>query len=197
MGPKATSGENPADPVQARPYPADPNHYLAHLIEEEFDIEDGMRMFEVVDGDTSLAPVIAQMHGEISLITLDFAIYVAEALKGGDRAGELLPLPPNSYHRGYCLLSHIQSCKPFMEHMLTDVARVLTPGGRFRFAVWDRDELGTAAENEAAYRLPEVFELIDRVGFEVVSMRRFSPDNAARHADEGPQMLFDVRPRAN
>jgi SAM-dependent methyltransferase len=173
----------------------------ARLIEEDFDIADGAQVFEITVGDPPLAAHLLALHGDLSIITLDLSTTVADAdptapcLPGGTNCA--LPLPARSYDRGFCYLTLARLDRGQAIRVLEDVARVLKPGGRFRFAVPDRDVISFRRKGDrllAPFGREEVFDLVEgQLGFQVVSMRAFDADGPSFSDDAGTHLLFDLR----
>ena len=170
----------------------------AQIIEDDFDIREGSRIFEITVGDRSLAPYIARIHEDISIVTLDLSVLAdadAEHSAKDMRQDGSIPLPGNSYDRGFCYLTLIRLGFETSTRVLADAARVLVDGGRFRFAVPDYEIRPAASGNdEGVYTSEKVFELVEgRLGFQVVSMRRFNPEGPYWPDDTGTHLLFDIR----
>ena len=169
----------------------------ARLVEEDFDIFDGARVFEITVGDRSLAGPIAEMHDDISICSMDLSdprrpCENEHALVGLPTDG-LFPLLSDSYDRGFCYASLASLGGDRIREVLREAFRVLRTGGRFRFAVPDRED-ATIAGDADGFSRAEVFALVEELlGFRVVSMRRFNPDAPNWDDRVGDYFLFDVR----
>ena len=168
----------------------------ARLITDDFDLRDGMCAFEITAGDSSLVPWIARDFNDISMVSLDIGSIAAT----GDRRvvsdlPALVPLKRRSYDRGMAYLALARVDRRIAREVLRDVSEVLAPGGRFRFAMPDSEELQTRSDSEplACFCRDEVFELVESLDYQVVSMRRFDPDGPYWQEGLGTHFLFDVR----
>lgn len=199
LAPKAWYEPGPA------PFPSvRDNRFRINLIEEDFEIENGDRIFEITIGNGLIAEQLAELHDEISIVSLDLmkmSYGDAEKHLVNCDSDRLIPLPASTYDRGFCFLAVAKLAKEEAIRLLTDVRRILAIGGRFRFAVPDSESpiFSGHPDQERGYIRAEAFEILEeRLGFQIVSMKRFNPDPASLENDDGPFFLFDIRkPESN